>query len=49
MERNLGWAPAPTVGIYVIRPENADDEETGCMLYLAALNPFMLSRSRTDH
>jgi hypothetical protein len=40
--RNLGWAPAPTAGIYVVPPENADEEEAGCMLYLGGADPIRL-------
>jgi len=38
--RNLGWAPAPTAGIYVIAPENMDQEDVGCMLYLGGGDPI---------
>jgi len=38
--RNLGWAPAPTAGIYVIPPENRDVEDAGCMLYLGGAEPI---------
>lgn len=38
--RNLGWAPAPTVGIYVIPPEKSDQEDAGCMLYLGGADPI---------
>lgn len=38
--RNLGWAPAPTAGIYVVPPENSDDEDAGCMLYLGGADPI---------
>lgn len=38
--RNLGWAPAPTAGIYVVPPENSDQEEAGCMLYLGGADPI---------
>ncbi|MER5474052.1 hypothetical protein ABZX90_15125 [Streptomyces sp. NPDC002935] len=38
--RNLGWAPAPTAGIYVVPPEHSDEEEAGCMLYLGGADPI---------
>lgn len=38
--RDLGWAPAPTAGIYVVRPEDREDEEAGCMLYLGGADPI---------
>ncbi|MCI3272558.1 hypothetical protein [Streptomyces cylindrosporus] len=38
--RNLGWAPAPTAGIYVVPPENMDVEDAGCMLYLGGAEPI---------
>jgi hypothetical protein len=38
--RNLGWAPAPTAGIYVIPPENSGQEDAGCMLYLGGADPI---------
>ncbi|WP_326813982.1 MULTISPECIES: hypothetical protein [unclassified Streptomyces] len=39
--RNLGWAPAPTAGIYVVPPERMDDdmEDAGYMLYLGGAEP----------
>ncbi|MFJ8942966.1 hypothetical protein ACIRG4_06700 [Streptomyces sp. NPDC102395] len=40
--RHLGWAPAPTAGIYVLPPERADDEDAGCMLYLGSADPVRL-------
>ncbi|MFI2352579.1 hypothetical protein ACH492_37470 [Streptomyces sp. NPDC019443] len=38
--RNLGWVPAPTAGIYVIPPENMDEEDAGCMLYMGGAEPI---------
>jgi|SRR5690349_4358043 len=40
--RHLGWAPAPTAGIYVIPPErmDVDLEDAGCMLYLGGADPL---------
>jgi hypothetical protein len=38
--RNLGWAPAPSAGIYVVPPENKDEEDAGCMLYLGGAEPI---------
>ncbi|WP_406291381.1 hypothetical protein [Embleya sp. NBC_00896] len=38
--RNLGWAPAPTAGIYVMPPESKDVEDAGCMLYLGGAEPY---------
>lgn len=38
--RNLGWIPAPTAGIFVVPPENADQEDAGCMLYLGGADPI---------
>lgn len=38
--RNLGWAPAPTAGIYVVPPEKSDEEDAGCMLYLGGADPI---------
>ncbi|MFI8184274.1 hypothetical protein OG539_40295 [Actinacidiphila glaucinigra] len=40
--RHLGWAPAPTAGIYVIPPErmDLDLEDAGCMLYLGGAEPI---------
>ncbi|MFF3849321.1 hypothetical protein [Streptomyces sp. NPDC002328] len=46
--RNLGWSPAPTAGIYVLPPENADDEEAGCMLYLGSADPIRLEPVEED-
>lgn len=40
--RNLGWAPAPTAGIYVVPPENRDEEDAGCMLYLGGAEPIRI-------
>ncbi|MEU6773349.1 hypothetical protein [Streptomyces sp. NPDC046759] len=40
--RDLGWAPAPTAGIYVIPPEHTDQEDAGCMLYLGGADPIRL-------
>ncbi|MFI6401360.1 hypothetical protein [Streptomyces sp. NPDC050548] len=38
--RSLGWAPAPTAGIYVMPPEKLDQEDAGCMLYLGGGDPI---------
>jgi hypothetical protein len=38
--RNLGWAPAPVAGIYVMPPESAEIEDSGCMLYLGGAEPI---------
>ena len=38
--RNVGWAPAPTAGIYVVPPENSDQEDAGCILYLGGADPI---------
>lgn len=38
--RNLGWAPAPTAGIYVVPLETKDVEDAGCMLYLGGADPI---------
>ncbi|MBT2396541.1 hypothetical protein [Streptomyces sp. ISL-100] len=40
--RSLGWAPAPTAGIYVVPPErmDVDMEDAGCMLYLGGAEPI---------
>jgi hypothetical protein len=38
--RNLGWAPAPTAGIYVVPLESMDVEDAGCMLYLGGAEPI---------
>jgi hypothetical protein len=40
--RNLGWVPAPTAGIYVVPPENRDEEDAGCMLYLDGAEPIRI-------
>lgn len=40
--RNLGWAPAPTAGLYVVPPErmDMDIDYAGCMLYLGGSDPI---------
>ncbi|WUD77059.1 hypothetical protein OG937_37820 [Streptomyces sp. NBC_00510] len=45
--RNLGWAPAPTAGLYVVPPErwdvnveDVDMEDAGYMLYLRGAEPI---------
>lgn len=40
--RSLGWAPAPTAGIYVVPPErmDVDMEDVGYMLYLGGADPI---------
>ncbi|MFR9800321.1 hypothetical protein ACL02U_31150 [Streptomyces sp. MS06] len=38
--RNLGWIPAPIAGIYVVPPENSEQEDAGCMLYLGGADPI---------
>jgi hypothetical protein len=40
--RNLGWAPAPTAGIYVVPLEDRDKEDAGCMLYLGGADPIRI-------
>ncbi|MFE2586728.1 hypothetical protein [Streptomyces sp. NPDC059378] len=40
--RSLGWAPAPTAGLYVVPPErmDLDMEDAGYMLYLGGSDPI---------
>jgi hypothetical protein len=42
--RNLGWAPAPTAGLYVVPPErrDVDMEDAGYMLYLGGAEPIQV-------
>jgi hypothetical protein len=44
--RHLGWAPAPTAGIYVVPPErmDVDWDDAGYMLYLGGAEPIHVER-----